>query len=86
MTHNQLSVLLLEPLVTLSKLVGHQFVLVPLLLTRVQLLGQNKQGLFFALQFTLADQELKIYNNLLLIFIFCHQVSCDLGQVGSEWG
>lgn len=80
-THNKLPVLLLEALVALSELVGHQFVLVPLLLTCVQLLGQNKQGLFFALQFTLADQELKIWNNLPLLSIFCHQVSCNWNPV-----
>lgn len=58
-THNELPVLLLEPLVALSQLVGHQFVLVSLLLTRIQLLGQNEQGLLLALQLALTHQELR---------------------------
>lgn len=58
-THNELPVLLLEPLVALSQLVGHQFELVSLLLTRVQLLGQDEQGLLLALQLALAHQELQ---------------------------
>lgn len=42
----------------LPQLVGHQLVLVSLLLTGVQLLGQNEQGLLLALQLALAHQEL----------------------------
>lgn len=41
LTYNELCVLLLEALVPLTELIGHQLVLVPLLLARVQLFGQN---------------------------------------------
>lgn len=41
LTYNEFSVLLLEALVPLTELIGHQLVLVPLLLARVQLLGKN---------------------------------------------
>ena len=56
--HNEFSVLLLEPLVSLSELIGHQLELVPLLLARVQLLGQDQQSLLLALQLALADHKL----------------------------
>ena len=56
--HNEFSVLLLEPLVSLSKLIGHQLELVPLLLARVQLLGQDQQSLLLALQLALVDHKL----------------------------
>lgn len=59
LTHDELPVLLLQPLVALSQLVGHQFVLVPLLLTRVQLLGQDEQSVLLALQLSFAHQELQ---------------------------
>lgn len=58
-THNQFSVFLLQALVRLSQLVGHQFVLVSLLLTAVQLFGQNEEGVLLALQLTFAYQELQ---------------------------
>lgn len=57
-THNEFPVLLLEALVALPQLVGHQLVLVSLLLTRIQLFGQNEQGLLLTLQFALTHQEL----------------------------
>lgn len=40
------------------ELVGHQLVLIPLLLTRVQLLRQDQEGFFLALQLLLANHEL----------------------------
>ena len=43
---------------SLSELIGHQLVLVSLLLTRVQLLGQDQQSLLLALQLALADHKL----------------------------
>lgn len=43
----------------LPQLVGHQLVLVALLLTRVQLLGQDEQGVLLALQLPFAHQELQ---------------------------
>lgn len=43
----------------LPQLVGHQLVLVSLLLTGVQLLGQNEQRLLLTLQLALAHQELR---------------------------
>ncbi len=43
----------------LPQLVGHQLVLVSFLLTGIQLLGQNEQGLFLTLQLALAHQELQ---------------------------
>lgn len=58
-THNQFPVFLLQALVCLSQLVGHQLVLVSLLLTAVQLFGQNEEGVLLALQLTFAYQELK---------------------------
>lgn len=58
MAYNELSILLLEALVPLTELVGHQFVLVPLLLARVQLFGQNQQSLFLTLQLPLTDYKL----------------------------
>lgn len=41
-----------------SELVGHQFVLVPLLLTGVQLLGQDQEGFLLTLQLLLTNHEL----------------------------
>lgn len=58
LTYNEFSVLLLEALVPLTELVGHQLVLVPLLLARVQLLGQNQESLLLTLQLSLADNKL----------------------------
>lgn len=43
----------------LPQLVGHKLVLVSFLLTGVQLLGQNEQGLFLTLQLALAHQKLQ---------------------------
>lgn len=57
-SHNEFAVLLLESLMTFPQLVGHQLVLIPLLLTRVQLLGQDQEGFFLALQLLLTNQEL----------------------------
>jgi len=48
-------VLLLERLVLFPELVGHQFVLIPLLLAGVQLFGQNQKSFFLTLQLPLAD-------------------------------
>lgn len=45
-----------------SQLVGHQLVLVSLLLTGVQLFGQDQEGLLLAVQLTLTHQELR--NNI----------------------
>lgn len=59
-TYNELSVLLLESLVSLTQLVGHQLVLIPLLLTRVQLFRQNQESFFLTLQLPLTNQELHI--------------------------
>lgn len=56
--YNELAVLLLESLMAFPELVGHQLVLIPLLLTRVQLLRQDQEGLFLALQLLLANHEL----------------------------
>lgn len=58
-THNKFPVLFLESLVTLPQLVGHQLVLVSLLLTRIQLLGQNEQGFLLTLQLAFTHQELQ---------------------------
>lgn len=58
-THDELPVLLLQALVALSQLVGHQLVLVALLLTGVQLLGQDEQSVLLALQLPFAHQELR---------------------------
>jgi len=58
-THNEFPVLCLQSLVALPQLVGHQLVLVSLLLTGVQLLGQNEQRLLLTLQLALAHQELR---------------------------
>lgn len=58
-THNEFPVLFLESLVALPQLVGHQFVLVSFLLTGIQLLGQNEQGLLLTLQLALTHQELQ---------------------------
>lgn len=41
-----------------SELVGHQLVLVPLLLTRVQLLRQDQEGFLLTLQLLLTNHEL----------------------------
>lgn len=57
-THNKFPVLLLESLVALSQLVGHQLVLVSLLLTGVQLFGQDEKRLLLTLQLALTHQEL----------------------------
>lgn len=57
--YNEFPVLLLEPLVSLTQLVGHQFVLIPLLLAGVQLFRQNQKSFFFTLQFTLTNEELQ---------------------------
>lgn len=56
--YNELSVLLLQGLVAFTELVGHQLVLIPLLLAGVQLFGQNQESFFFTLQLTLTNQEL----------------------------
>ncbi len=53
--YNEFSVLLLESLVSLAELVGHQLVLVPLLLAGVQLFRQNQESLLLALQLPLAN-------------------------------
>lgn len=58
LTYNELSVLLLEALVPLTELIGHQLVLVPLLLACVQLFGQNQESLLLTLQLLLADNKL----------------------------
>lgn len=58
LTYNELSVLLLEALVPLPELIGHQFVLVPLLLARVQFFGQNQESFLLTLQLPLADNKL----------------------------
>lgn len=58
LTYNELSVLLLEALVPLPQLIGHQLVLVPFLLARVQFFGQNQQSFLLTLQLTLADNKL----------------------------
>lgn len=57
-TYNEFPVLFLDSLVALPQLVGHQLVLVSFLLTGIQLLGQNEQGLFLTLQLALTHQEL----------------------------
>lgn len=59
MAHNKFSVLLLESLVPLAKLIGHEFVLIPLLLTGVQLFGQNQKSLLLALQLSLTNDKLQ---------------------------
>ena len=58
--YNEFSVLLLESLVSLSELVGHQFVLISLLLAGVQLFGQNQQSFFLTLQLTLTYYKLRV--------------------------
>lgn len=60
MAYNEFSVLLLESLVSLSELVGHQFVLISLLLAGVQLFGQNQQSFFLTLQLSLTYYELRV--------------------------
>ena len=42
-----------------TELVGHQLVLIPLLLTRVQLLRQDQEGFCLTLQLLLANHELR---------------------------
>lgn len=58
-TYNQLPVLLLQGLVALPKLIGHEFVLVPLLLACVQLLGEDQQGFLLTLQLPFAHEVLQ---------------------------
>ena len=58
-THDELPVLLLQSLVALPQLVGHQLVLIPLLLTGVQLLRQDEESLLLTLQLPLTHQELQ---------------------------
>lgn len=57
-SHYEFSVLLLESLVAFSQLVGHQLVLVSLLLTGIQLFRQDEKCLLLTLQLTLAHKEL----------------------------
>jgi len=45
--------------VALSQLVSHQFVLVSLLLTGIQLFGQDEQCLFLTLQLAFTHQKLQ---------------------------
>lgn len=59
-THNKLSVFFLQHLVALSQLIGHQLKLVTLLLTGIQLFGQNQQRLLLTLQLSLTHQELSV--------------------------
>lgn len=43
----------------LAQLISHEFVLVPLLLAGIQLLGEDQQGLLLALQLPLTHQVLQ---------------------------
>lgn len=63
--YDELSVLLLEALVALAELVGHQLVLIPLLLAGVQLFGQDQESFLLTLQLPLTDQELQARTNVL---------------------
>lgn len=63
--YNEFCVLLLESLVPLTELVGHQFELIPLLLAGVQLFRQNQKSFFLTLQLPLADYELHERTNVL---------------------
>lgn len=58
-TYNQLSILLLQGLMPFSQLIGHELVLVPLLLAGVQLLGEDQQSLLLALQLPFTHQVLQ---------------------------
>lgn len=60
MAYNEFSVLLLESLVALAELVGHQFVLIPLLLAGVQLFRQYQKSFFLTLQLPLANYKLYV--------------------------
>lgn len=58
---------------TLSKLIGHEFVLVPFLLACVQLLGKDQQGFLLTLQLPFTHQVLQ--NKHIHVTQNCYQAS-----------